>query len=237
MQDLHDEGGGWFSWCKPEWQVIAAAPRHFVVSVLALSILAGMGLYWLFHVNLEMKNDLISSQEKEISRLRSSVEELSKSEAHLKEANRIATSKAINSDPPPHDYKHFKSEAMEPINNRTYINETVELDGKVFQNCRFVNVTLMYHGLGPTGILGCNLEGTTMIETDNAALSTMLAFIGTLQKMPHEDMFIGEKDPATGNRRLIWREGEAKDNLGKWNDQQSRGKKRSKEVPSKERQY
>lgn len=75
---MDEQGGGWSSWCKPEWQVIRAAPRAFVSSVLALSILIAIGLYWLFHENLQMKTDLIGS-------LKEKEEQLKKEMGALKE--------------------------------------------------------------------------------------------------------------------------------------------------------
>lgn len=76
MEELHDQGGGWFSWCKPEWTVIRQAPRAFAVSVIAICVLIGCGLYWVFKANIDLKNDLITSLRDDQQRLKSEIDKL-----------------------------------------------------------------------------------------------------------------------------------------------------------------
>jgi hypothetical protein len=66
---MDEQGDGLLSWCKPDWQVIKAAPRAFIISVLAVGVLELVALYWVFHANLEIKNDLIASKTETIAML------------------------------------------------------------------------------------------------------------------------------------------------------------------------
>src|SRR4051794_17438943 len=47
---------------------------------------------------------------------------------------------------------------LTPIVNRTFRNETVELDGKNFVDCSFENVTFLYNGTTPTGFSNCKIK-------------------------------------------------------------------------------
>lgn len=176
-------------------------------------IVVGIGLSYVFHftmlATIGMQTDQIRALENDKKRLEDSVVRQSKEMESVKESKRPEASMTpIRVEDQPQDYKRFKSDVMEPIDGRTYMNETVELDGKLFRDCKFINVKLMYHGTAPTGILGCEMEGSTLVETDSAALSTMITLLGAIQAMPHEFLYIGERDTRTGNMRIISREGD-----------------------------
>jgi hypothetical protein len=47
------------------------------------------------------------------------------------------------------DVTVWQSPKHETIYAKSYLNETVELDGKLFDHGHFENVKLMYHGFGP----------------------------------------------------------------------------------------
>lgn len=65
-------------------------------------------------------------------------------------------------------------EPLVPIVNQTYRNETVQLDGKAFHDCRFENVTFLYNGTKPTSLIGCTLSGARefTFQTDNPSVMT-----------------------------------------------------------------
>lgn len=67
MDEFHEKGDGLLSWCKPDWEVIRAAPTAFIISALAIGILEFGGLYWMFHTSIEMKNDHIENLERKIT--------------------------------------------------------------------------------------------------------------------------------------------------------------------------
>jgi hypothetical protein len=64
----------------------------------------------------------------------------------------------------------WKFSNQETIYAKSYLNETVELDGKVFDHCRFENVKLLYHGLGPVSFIAANFEGQVWLGSDNIAI-------------------------------------------------------------------
>jgi hypothetical protein len=54
------------------------------------------------------------------------------------------------------------------IKGRTYIYETVLLDGTSYQNCVFTQCHLIYRG-GPTRVAGCSISSDSKIEFLDAA--------------------------------------------------------------------
>jgi hypothetical protein len=57
----------------------------------------------------------------------------------------------------------------EVIYGKTFRNETIEIDGKKFDHCRFENVTLIYHALAPADFVEATWSGNVYINTDNDA--------------------------------------------------------------------
>jgi hypothetical protein len=56
------------------------------------------------------------------------------------------------------------NKSMEVIDSRTFTNKEVELDGRVFESCRFVNVTLVYNGRGPCAFVDPKFVGTIELK-------------------------------------------------------------------------
>jgi hypothetical protein len=103
-----------------------------------------------------------------------------------------------------YDYRKWSTNKMDTINRRTYYNETVEIDGKIFDHCKFSNVTLVYHGLGGTTFLEAQFDGITLLRTDNQAAKGMLLMESFLRNNKDVTKFIvGEIDAGTGNVRTI----------------------------------
>ena len=74
-------------------------------------------------------------------------------------------------------------EPLKPVVNQTYRNETVELDGKSFNGCRFANVTFVYNGTKPTQFTDCSRTGENeyKFQTDNPAVMTTVEVIHWLR--------------------------------------------------------
>ncbi|MBU4234465.1 MAG: pentapeptide repeat-containing protein [Desulfobacterales bacterium] len=50
----------------------------------------------------------------------------------------------------------------------TYENITVQLENSEFIECRFINCTLMYSGLGPVSMQGCSFNKVNWVFTGPA---------------------------------------------------------------------
>jgi len=81
------------------------------------------------------------------------------------------------------DYREWKSNVTEQITGRTYTNESVEIDGKVFTECTFQNATLVYHCLAPTTFFKPQFKGTLMVKTDNQAAKAFSEFAESLKQL------------------------------------------------------
>jgi hypothetical protein len=64
----------------------------------------------------------------------------------------------------------WKFPQTQTIYAKSYINETVELDGKVFDHCHFENVKLLYHGLGPVSFVQADFKGQIWLGSDNIGI-------------------------------------------------------------------
>ena len=72
---------------------------------------------------------------------------------------------------------------QETVYSKSYINETVQLDGKVFDHCNFENVKLLYHGLGPVSFIQATMKGQIWIGSDNIAIQNFAIADAELKKM------------------------------------------------------
>jgi hypothetical protein len=75
-------------------------------------------------------------------------------------------------------------EPLEPVVNKEFRNETVELDGKNFVDCRFVNVTFRYNGTMPTQFSNCTMPGAGreyILQTDNPLVLTTHELVNALR--------------------------------------------------------
>jgi len=82
---------------------------------------------------------------------------------------------------------HFKmkSDQEQVVYAKSYRNESLEIDGKKFDHCKFDNVTFMYRGLAPVDFVTCDFTGNIYLRTNNDAakavmmLAQQLAVIST----------------------------------------------------------
>ena len=74
------------------------------------------------------------------------------------------------------------SKTTEMVQNRDFLNEVVDCDGKVFHQCRFTNVTLQYTGYGATGFVECKFSTSVKIITSNTAAGAYARFIKLVEE-------------------------------------------------------
>ena len=64
---------------------------------------------------------------------------------------------------------------MNIIENESFINQDIELDGNGYENCSFTNCNFIFRGNAAFGLSNPTLNNVTMAFTDGAAL-TVQAF-------------------------------------------------------------
>lgn len=62
---------------------------------------------------------------------------------------------------------------VETIKNKTFKNELIEIDGKDYSQCKFINCTMKYSAEGYVGIIGCDLINSMWLFESNAAQTIM----------------------------------------------------------------
>jgi hypothetical protein len=70
------------------------------------------------------------------------------------------------------------------VRDHNFKNETVELDGKRFEDCEFVNSTIMFHGDAPTEIINPKFNGSLQIETDDPAINNFITVSEVIRSAP-----------------------------------------------------
>ncbi len=73
-------------------------------------------------------------------------------------------------------YGEWNKQTKIPVLGKTFINETVVLDGHSFSNCTFKNVKFVYNGEAPFDLVGNTIEGKVIVATErpNMHLQTVL---------------------------------------------------------------
>lgn len=195
---MEEQGGGWLpTWVKLEWEVIVGAPRAFLVSLAIISAFIAIALYWLFKVNLELKTDHIVELTAANASLKDENERL-KSEAttlNSKHPNEEASKEVqdIKKDYPDVTKPFISTEEL--VSNKTFTNEVVEMDGKKFKDCRFVNVTLNFKGIGTTTLINSHFVGFTQLITNNWAVKAYTGLMEEFKKHPGvTNIIVGERD-------------------------------------------
>jgi hypothetical protein len=97
------------------------------------------------------------------------------------------------------DVKQWYSTKQETIYGQSYINQTLEIDGKSFDHCHFTNVNFIFHGLAPTDFKEVTMQGDIQFKTDNVAAKgyarLIKAFPNAIPDWRGEDVH--------GNQRLL----------------------------------
>lgn len=71
------------------------------------------------------------------------------------------------------------------VRNHKFRNETVELDGKRFEDCEFENSTIMFHGHAPTEMIDAAFSGSLQIASDDPAINNFITISEVLRTVPH----------------------------------------------------
>jgi hypothetical protein len=73
-------------------------------------------------------------------------------------------------------------EPLEPVVNKEFRNQEVELDGKNFVDCRFINVTFRYNGTMPIQFSNCTLPvGEYILQADNPVVMVTHELVDALR--------------------------------------------------------
>jgi hypothetical protein len=99
----------------------------------------------------------------------------------------------------------WNEERRQTIVRKNYANEIVKIDGRVFDHCKFINVTLLYEGEGPVTFIESQFSGSTVLQTPHPAINTYVQIQTWLLSSPNvAKSFIAEKDES-GNLRILSR--------------------------------
>jgi hypothetical protein len=72
--------------------------------------------------------------------------------------------------------------ATETIYGRTYHNESVEIDDKMFDHCRFENVTLIFRGTGIPAFNKVTVDGNIVLKSDHVAVRVFHEISGMISR-------------------------------------------------------
>ena len=102
------------------------------------------------------------------------------------------------------DYAHFAIEKpAEKVYAKTFVNQTVEADGKIFDRCTFENVTFMYHGLAEWGFTEDTFKGNIIVDTDNVSLKSFAVVMNWMGHRPGIAAFGVGVDDGNGNVQVL----------------------------------
>jgi hypothetical protein len=93
------------------------------------------------------------------------------------------------------------------VRNHKFRNETVELDGKRFEDCEFENATIMFHGHAPTEMIDPAFRGSLQIATDDPAINNFITLSEVLRAAPHVAKF---------DCVVVDKQGHKKEQLSSW---------------------
>ena len=82
------------------------------------------------------------------------------------------------------DDPHYKT-----VRGHKFRNETVELDGKRFEDCEFENSTILFHGNAPTEMIDPKFLGSLQIASDDPAINNFITISEVLRGVPHVAKF------------------------------------------------
>jgi hypothetical protein len=143
-----------------EWPVIKAAPFSFIISLILATIVVWF-VVWLIHrERLNNNQHTIEHRGREIERLEKLVKEAERKSDTGSTSRKYAEDK---SDP-------FVNPQWQMVEGKTFTNETIELDGKLFYQCEFINARFVYRGTAPCDMRKCAVTGSVVLETENGAI-------------------------------------------------------------------
>jgi hypothetical protein len=84
-------------------------------------------------------------------------------------------------------------EITQRIRSRVFRNQEVPLDGVEYSNCTFENVTFVYGGTGPTGLLNNTIRGTISLRLGSAPVAGTAAVLAGLRLLRSDVPLLDEK--------------------------------------------
>ena len=87
---------------------------------------------------------------------------------------------------------------QELVENKVFINQEVEVDGRKYIRCKFQNVKLVVHGRQNGGMVGNDFYGTLAIQTDDIASAGFGEILGKLGFLKEADQGEGWFDRKEG---------------------------------------
>jgi len=145
-----------------EWPVIKAAPLSFAACVLIAALIIWAIVWWINKELSDRDQRTIGHLERENQRLEKQLESIEGGNPSASKDSPVKRGVApafLEDDP------HFKA-----VRNTKFENQTVELDGKRFEDCEFTNVTLIFRGDSPMEIIDCQFFGNLNIATTDPAI-------------------------------------------------------------------
>jgi hypothetical protein len=88
-------------------------------------------------------------------------------------------------------------EKMEQVSYKSFVNETVEVDGKHFDHCQFENVKLVFHGKKRFAFSFNGFHQTIVLFTDNESVSAfeqMISLFGVMKGKDEGVQWKADKD-------------------------------------------
>jgi hypothetical protein len=116
---------------------------------------------------------------------------------------RLRTGTVPHSPPPSGGPLEQWDESQTPVIGRTFQNERVEIDNRMFDKCRFKNVSFVFKGRGPSSFINCqfDLGGESTLETEHPVAKSFLSMVLFMQSMPGIGSRMLLKNPDTGEMK------------------------------------
>lgn len=94
----------------------------------------------------------------------------------------------------------FTNPKWEVVQGHNFVNTSIEIDGKAFRQCRFENVTFIFHGKAPVEFTSDNqFTGNKLrFDTDDPAVMAFMQLRMIVEKIPGASIVTGALD-AKGN--------------------------------------
>jgi hypothetical protein len=105
----------------------------------------------------------------------------------------------------PYAFTKLPDNKLEAVLNQQFVNETVPLDGKYFDNCTFINVTLKYEGRKNFNLKNNRFEGPIRLAWSNRPQSAVAAEV--IQLLQAGDMIAKGRVGFIGDDAMILKDG------------------------------
>jgi hypothetical protein len=94
---------------------------------------------------------------------------------------------------PVYKFEYNKDAKLAVVDGRSFVNETVPIDGYKYINCTFTNVTFRYNGTTPPEFMNDRFVGSVWISTGNDAVAATMAVLKGLGLSSNIPLLHGEQ--------------------------------------------